>query len=493
MAVKQQPGASHDNRSKQYLPLALFIGGERIEKTERGFLTVLNPATETKIGSLPMAGQAELGAAVAAAARGFAIWSATSPLERSNVLREAARLIRQRIDELASALTLEQGKVLSLARGEWNSTAEALEWAADEGRRTYGRVIPSRNNATLQTVVKRPVGPVAAFSPWNFPAWTSISKIAPALAAGCSVVAKGAEETPATILLIAQALYDAGLPPDVLSVLFGNPPEISDFLISSPVIRKISFTGSVPIGRELAAKAGRHLKRATMELGGHSPVIVCSDADVVRAAQLGVIAKYRNAGQVCVSPTRFLVQRDIFDQFLDIFAAGAAALKVGEGLDPLSEMGPLANDRRLSAMEDFMSDALQSGARVVTGGHRLNRPGYFFQPTVLADVPIDARVMREEPFGPIALVNRFSELDEALAEANRLDVGLASYCFTDSDKTQSLVKRSIQSGMLAINHYQVALSETPFGGTKDSGFGNEGGTEGIDAYLESFYVTHLAA
>lgn len=480
-------------RDVRYPELVLRIAGRRIERTSEGTLAVVNPATEEELGQLPIAGRAELEAAVASAARGFVAWSETAPLARSNVLREAARIIRSRLDDLAQTLTLEQGKPVALARAEWTSTAEALEWAGEEGRRVYGRVIPARSNVVTQTAYKVPLGPVAAFSPWNFPAWTAVQKLAPALASGCSVVIKGAEETPATVLLLAEALFEAGLPSDVLNVVYGRPAEISDFLIASPVIRKITFTGSVPVGRDLAAKAGRALKRVTMELGGHGPVIVARDADVERAATLGAVAKFRNAGQVCVSPTRFLVQRQHYDHFLELFVAAADALKVGEGVDPDTGMGPLANPRRLAAMEEFVADAAASGATRHAGGHRLNRPGYFFQPTVFGAVPTAARMMNEEVFGPIAAINAFDEIDEAIAEANRLDYGLAAYCFTDSNKTAEHLRRRVRSGMLAINHYQIASSETPFGGTRDSGFGAEGGIEGIEAYLETRYVTHMTA
>ena len=476
-----------------YPVLALRIAGRRVEATGEGTLSVLNPATEEELGRLPIAGRAELEASVASAGRGFEVWSETPPLARSAILREAARIVRSNLEGWARVLTLEQGKPIAIARAEWTSTAEALEWAAEEGRRVYGRVIPARSNVVTQTAYKLPLGPVAAFSPWNFPAWTAVQKLAPALAAGCSVVIKGAEETPATVLLLAEALSEAGLPDDVLNVVYGRPAEISDFLIASPVIRKVTFTGSVPVGRQLAAKAGQALKRVTMELGGHGPVIVARDADVDRAATLGAAAKFRNAGQVCVSPTRFLVQREHYGRFLDAFVAATTALKVGDGTDPETGMGPLANHRRLAAMQDFAADATASGATRHAGGHRLNRAGYFFQPTVFGDVPVTARMMNEEVFGPIAAINAFDDLDEAISEANRLDYGLAAYCFTDSNRTAEHMRRRVRSGMLAINHYQIASSETPFGGTRDSGFGAEGGTEGIESYLETRYVTHMTA
>lgn len=477
--------------AEPYSRLHLLIGGERITTSEAGSIPVINPSNEEILGQLPVATLAHLEVAAETAAKGFAIWSEWSALARSDVLRKAAAILRSRIEPLARIMTLELGKPLAQSRGEWTVTAEALEWAAEEGRRIYARVIPSRNPQVEQTAYRVPVGPVAAFSPWNFPAWAAIQKIAPALAAGCSIVIKPAEETPACALAIADALLEAGLPPEVISVVYGNPAEISDYLIRHDAIRKISFTGSVPVGRKLAALAGEYLKKATMELGGHGPVIIAADADIARAAELSAAAKFRNAGQVCVSPTRFLVERSVADQFIGGFADHVGRLVVGDPLDEQISMGPLVNERRRNAMEAFVDDARQRGGELITGGARLNGPGYFFQPTIVRDLPLDSKAMSEEVFGPIALVRVVDSLDEALEIGNSLPFGLGSYAFTRSAGTAHKIRRTLKAGMLGINHFQLALAETPFGGVKDSGFGSEGGTEGLSSYLETHYVTHM--
>jgi len=468
----------------------LLIAGERIEQTDAGTLPVLNPATGAECGALPVATREHLDRAAEAACEGFAEWSSKSALERSNVMRRAAAIIRERAEALARVTTTELGKVLVQSRGEWQVTAEALEWAAEEGRRVYGRVIPSRDPAVTQFVEYYPVGPIAAFSPWNFPAWAAIQKIAPALAAGCSVVIKPAEETPVSALLIAEALLEAGLPPKAMNVVYGHPAEISDHLIRHPAIRKISFTGSVPVGRSLSALAGQYLKRATMELGGHNPVIIARDADIAHAAEAAAAAKFRNAGQVCVSPTRFLVEAPVAEEFGAAFAARAHGIVIGDPAEEGIQMGPLVNERRRLAMEAFVEDALDCGASLLAGGKRLNRDGFFFQPTVLGDVPVTARAMREEVFGPIALITPVGSIDEALEIGNSLEYGLGSYLFSSSDSVIHKVRRNLRAGMLGINHYQLALAETPFGGIKESGFGSEGGTEAIAAYLETHYITH---
>ncbi len=468
----------------------LLIAGERILNSGAGTLPIINPTTGAECGTVPVATVAHLDRAVEAAAEGLVEWSKKSALERSNVMRRAAAILRENIDAFARVTTTELGKVLQQSRGEWQVTSEALEWAAEEGRRTYGRIIPSRDPAIMQFVEYRPVGPVAAFSPWNFPAWAAIQKIAPALAAGCSVVIKPSEETPVSALLIAEALLEAGLPAKVINVVYGNPAEISDHLIRHPDIRKITFTGSVAVGRSLAALAGQNLKKSTMELGGHNPVIIARDVDIDRAAEAAAAAKFRNAGQVCVSPTRFLVEAPVAGQFAAALSEQAHRLVVGDPIEDGVQMGPLANERRRAAMEAFVEDALDRGATLFAGGKRLNRDGFFFQPTVLGDVPLTARAMREEVFGPIALVTPIGSIDEALEIGNSLEYGLGSYLFSSSDQVIQKVRGRLRAGMLGINHYQLALPETPFGGIRESGFGSEGGTEAIAAYLETHYVTH---
>lgn len=450
---------------------------------------VINPANEAEIGRLALAGEAELSLAADAAARGFRAWRKVSPYERSKLMRRAAQNIRDRAEQIAAIMSMEQGKPFGEARIETLSAADIIEWFAEEGRRTYGRVIPSRTDAVRQIVTREPVGPVAAFTPWNFPINQAVRKVSAALASGCSVVLKGPEETPASCAALVQAYADAGLPAGVLNLVFGVPADVSKYLIAHPAIRKISFTGSTPVGKLLASLAGEHMKRVTMELGGHAPAIVFKDADIPRAAKMLASAKFRNAGQVCISPTRFLVEEAAYEEFVQHFVATANAVKVGNGLDDGVQMGPLANGRRLEAMERLVADAREQGAKVLTGGERIGREGYFFAPTVLTDVPMSARIMTEEPFGPIAPIASFKSYDEVIAEANRLPYGLAAYAYTSSAATSAAISDDIESGMLSINHHGLALPETPFGGVKDSGYGSEGGSEAMEAYLVTKFVT----
>ncbi|MDR5776065.1 MULTISPECIES: NAD-dependent succinate-semialdehyde dehydrogenase [unclassified Caballeronia] len=465
----------------------LFIDGEW--RAGSRDTAVINPASEAEIGRLALAGIDELSLAADAAARGFKEWRKVSPYERSKLMRRAAQNIRDRAEQIAAIMSMEQGKPLGEARIETLSAADIIEWFAEEGRRTYGRVIPSRSDAVRQIVTREPVGPVAAFTPWNFPINQAVRKVSAALASGCSVVLKGPEETPASCAALVQAYADAGLPKGVLNLVFGVPADVSKYLIAHPAIRKISFTGSTPVGKLLASLAGEHMKRVTMELGGHAPAIVFKDADVPRAAKMLASAKFRNAGQVCISPTRFLVEEAAYEEFVHHFVATASAVKVGNGLDDGVQMGPLANGRRLEAMERLVADAREHGAKVLTGGERVGREGYFFAPTVLVDVPMNARIMTEEPFGPIAPIASFKSYDEVIAEANRLPYGLAAYAYTSSAATAAAVSDDIESGMLSINHHGLALPETPFGGVKDSGYGSEGGSEAMEAYLVTKFVT----
>ncbi len=472
-----------------YPSTRLLIGGEWREAADKRRIDVRNPATGEVIGTVSHAGLADLEEAVAAAAKGFRIWSRTSAYERAKILRQAAALWRQRIEAVSHILTMEQGKPLAEARVEVTNTADVIEWFAGEAQRIYGRTIPARAPNVMQNVVKQPVGPVAAFAPWNFPINQVVRKLAAALAAGCSIIVKAPEETPAAPAALIQVFLDAGVPANVIGLVYGNPAEISGFLIPHPVIQKITFTGSTSVGKSLAALAGAHMKRVTMELGGHAPAIVCDDADVDMASRLLAAGKFRNAGQVCVSPTRFLVQENVYERFVGKFTEAAEALKVGDGLDPNTTMGPLANPRRVQAMEDLVQDALQQGARLTTGGSRLGNAGYFYQPTVLADVPLSARAMSEEPFGPVALVSPFKTLDDAIEEANRLPFGLAAYAYSSSVHNVHRLGSEIASGMVSINHAGLALIETPFGGVKESGYGSEGGSEAIEAYLNTKFVT----
>ncbi|MFG1363878.1 NAD-dependent succinate-semialdehyde dehydrogenase [Xanthobacter versatilis] len=456
-------------------------GGKRIP--------VINPATEEEIGSVAHCSIADLDEALTATERGFATWSRTSAFERSKLMRKAADILRERANSIARLMTLEQGKPLPEARMETLAAADVIDWFAEEARRAYGRVIPARAPGVYQLVIKEPVGPVAAFTPWNFPINQVVRKLCGALAAGCSIIVKAPEETPASPAELIRAFVDAGVPKGVIALVYGVPAEVSEYLIPHPVIRKITFTGSTPVGKKLAALAGAHMKRVTMELGGHSPVIVFNDADVQAAAKQIATAKFRNAGQVCVSPTRFLVQEKVYEQFVDTFVTVAKAVKVGNGLDEGTTMGPLANDRRIPAMEALIADARQKGAEVKTGGSRIGNKGYFFEPTVVTGVTREMRMMNEEPFGPLAMLLPFADFDEAITEANRLPYGLASYAYTSSAKTAQAVAHQVQAGMMTINHLGLALPEVPFGGVRDSGYGSEGGSEAIEAYLNPKFVS----
>ncbi len=475
-----------------YQDVLLHIGGAWTGAASGKTLDVINPATEEVIGTLAHAGIADLDAAIAAAETGFATWRATPAHARAALMRKAAGLIRDRASAIAPIMTMEQGKPLAEAKGETMLAADVIDWFAAEAVRTYGRVIPARADGIYQLVVKEPVGIAACFTPWNFPINQAGRKVSAALAAGCAVILNGPEETPGSCAELVRAFADAGLPAGVLNLVYGIPAEISEYLIPHRAIRKISFTGSTAVGKHLAALAGTHMKRATMELGGHAPAIVFEDADLDAAAKILAANKFRNAGQVCVAPTRFLVQDSVYDGFMERFLGAIAKIKVGDGLAPDTTMGPVANERRIPALEAFIADARNHGAKLATGGERIGNKGYFFQPTVLTDIPTTARVMNEEPFGPLALVNRFATFEDAITEANRLDYGLAAYAYSRSTRTVTALGHRIESGMISINHHGLALPETPFGGMKDSGYGWEGGAEAIDAYLATKFVTQAS-
>jgi len=472
-----------------YSSTQLFIGGKWRPARSGKVIEVINPATEEVIGTVAHAEKADLDEALEAAAAGFKAWRTVAPFERCRIMRKAAAIMRERNDEIAPLLTLEQGKTLAEARMEAMAAADVIEWFAEEAKRSYGRIIPARGPGIYQMSIKEPVGPVAAFTPWNFPINQVVRKMSAALAAGCSIIVKAPEETPASPAQLIRAFADAGVPAGVINLVYGIPAEISEYLIPHPVIRKISFTGSTNVGKQLNALAGLHMKRATMELGGHAPAMVFKDADVASAAKILVAAKYRNAGQVCISPTRMLVQDEVFKEFVEKFVEGAKAVKVGNGMDASSTMGSLANPRRVTAIEGMVQDAVSKGAKLETGGHRVGNKGYFFEPTVVSDVPKTARAMNEEPFGPLALISRFSSLDEVVEEANRLPFGLASYAFTGSAKTATTIASQVEAGMMTINHFGLALPEVPFGGVKDSGYGSEGGTEAMEAYFNTKFIS----
>lgn len=472
-----------------YPDTLLLIDNEWREAKGNKRIDVLNPANGKTIGQVAYASREDLDDALAAAQRGFETWRDMSAHERCSIMRKAAALVRERASDIASLLTQEQGKPLGEARIEVMAGAEILDWFANEALRVYGRIIPARNTAAQQMVLKEPVGPVAAFTPWNFPVNQVVRKLGAALATGCSFLVKAPEETPASPAALLNCFVDAGLPKGVLGLVFGSPAEISSYLIPHPIIRKVTFTGSTPVGKQLAALAGQHMKRVTMELGGHAPVIVAEDADVELAVKASGAAKFRNAGQVCISPTRFLVHSSIKADFEKAFVAHAESLKVGDGMAEGTTLGPLANDRRLVAMDKIVQNAREKGARVATGGERLGNAGNFFAPTILADVPLDADIFNEEPFGPIAGIRSFETLDEAIREANRLPYGLAAYAFTRSFKSVTELSRRLEVGMVWINQPATPSAELPFGGVKDSGYGSEGGPEALEAYLVSKAVS----
>ena len=475
-----------------YPDTQLFIDGEW-RAGSGGWIDVVDPATDEVIGKVAHATRDDLDAALASVARGFKIWSAVSAFERSKVMRKAAALLRERADAIAPVMTREQGKPVAEAKGEVMAAADTIEWFAEEARRTYGQIIPARGAGVTQMAIKLPVGPVAAFTPWNFPINQVVRKLSAALGAGCSIIVKAPEETPAAPAELIRAFSDAGVPAGVVNLVYGVPSEISEYLIPHPVIRKISFTGSTPIGKKLAALAGEHMKLATMELGGHAPAIIFEDADVDKAVKLLAASKFRNAGQVCISPTRFLVQEGVYDRVLERFTDAAKAIRVGNGFEDGTQMGPLANNRRIPALEPLINEAVERGAELKTGGRRIGYKGNFFEPTVLSNVPVEARIMNEEPFGPVAAFRPFATVDEVIDEANRLPFGLASYAFTGSTDTANRLGLEIEAGMTTINHIGLALPEVPFGGIKDSGHGTEGGSEAIDAYLVTKFVTQTAS
>ena len=472
-----------------YPQTRLFIAGEWQDAADGKTLAVFNPATGLEIGRVAHAGIPDLDRALAAAQKGFEVWRDVPAFERAKIMRRAAALMRERAADIGAVLTQENGKPLPEAKGEAMAAADIIEWFADEGMRVYGRIVPSRSLAVRQLVLKDPVGPVAAFTPWNFPINQVVRKLSAALASGCSMLIKAPEETPAAPAALIQAFADAGLPAGVVGLVYGNPAEISSYLIPHPIIRKVTFTGSTPVGKQLAALAGQHMKRVTMELGGHAPVIVCEDADIALAVKSAGAAKFRNAGQVCISPTRFLVHESIQKEFGAALAQYASGLKVGDGAQEGTTMGPLANPRRLTAMAEFTQDAVQQGATLALGGERIGTTGNFWQPTVLTDVPLSAKVFNDEPFGPMAAVRGFSKLEDAIAEANRLPYGLAGYAFTRSLKNAHLLSQRVEVGMLWVNQPATPSAELPFGGIKDSGYGTEGGPEAMEAYLNTRAVS----
>jgi succinate-semialdehyde dehydrogenase / glutarate-semialdehyde dehydrogenase len=477
-------------RTEYDTPLALFIQGEWRSGEGRDVNDVLNPATGLPLASLPLVTPADLDLALDAAQRGFRAWRASTPEVRGSVLTKAATLIRERAERIATIATLEQGKIYAEALSETRAAAALLEFHAGEAVRIYGRVLP-RPSGTRSLVLREPVGPVAAFCAWNFPVMNVVRKISPALAAGCSIIIKPSEEAPGSAIEVLRCFQDAGLPGNVAQCVFGVPDLVSRHLLASPTIKKVSFTGSVSVGKHLTRLAADTMMKTTMELGGHAPVLVFDDCIFDRTLDTLVAHKFRNAGQVCISPTRFLVQQSIYDRFATGFAERTKQIRMGNGLDSNSQMGPLANDRRSEAVSAMVDDACSKGARLLAGGRSNHSSGFFYSPTVLSEVPLNARAMNEEPFGPLALVAPFETLADAIEQANRLPYGLAAYCFTENGRTQNLLGDAIEAGMVAINSVRVAWPDSPFGGMKNSGYGSEDGPEGVWAHLTT-KTLHIA-
>lgn len=461
----------------------LFIDGQWRGASSGETLDVLDPATEAVIARVVVADEESIARALSSVADGFGRWRCSSAVRRQAVLRKAAEILRQRTELVAGLITDETGKPLAEAQTEVARCIDIFEWYADEARRSYGRIVPAQIPGLSQSVRYEPIGPVAAFSPWNFPASQAAKKLAAALAAGCSIVLKGPEEAPSGCAELVRALDEAGLETGAVALVFGRPAMIADRLICSDVTRKVSFTGSVPVGRQLAALAASQLKPCTLELGGHAPVIVCADVDPVALAPQLASLKFRNAGQVCVSPSRFFVHRDVHNRFAEAFVASASASVPMDGRAKGARLGPLSNSRRVQAMKDFVADAVGRGAKLECGGHAVGERGFFFAPTVLTGVPDDARVMREEIFGPVVPIASFATLEEAMVRSNSTAYGLAAYAFTSSAGQAEKIAAGLECGVISINHLAGSVAEMPLGGRRDSGYGSEGGPEGLQAYL----------
>jgi succinate-semialdehyde dehydrogenase/glutarate-semialdehyde dehydrogenase len=472
-----------------YTELKLFIDGQWFDGAGRSTEDVVNPASGTVLAQLPHASSSDLDAAIAAAETGFKVWKLKSAYERWQILRTAADLLRKRVDHVASVQTQEQGKVLAESRLEVLTCADIIDWYAEEGRRAYGRIVPARAKGVRQIVLHEPVGVVAAFTPWNFPTLTPVRKIAGALAAGCSIIIKASEETPGGCVELVKCFSDAGVPAGVINLVFGVPAEVSEHFMASEAIRKISFTGSVEVGKHLTALAARTMKRVTMELGGHAPVIVFDDADAEKVADTLAAFKYRNAGQVCISPTRFYIQNNSYNKFVARFVENTNNLLLGDGMEANTTMGPLANSRRIDAMEAIISDSKARGGKIMAGGQRCGNRGHFFEPTVITDIPDESVLMTKEPFGPIVPIVPFKTFDEVVERANSLPLGLAAYAFTSSSATAHAIGDEIEAGMVGVNSVAVSTPETPFGGVKESGYGSEGGIEGLQAFLKTKFIS----
>ena len=475
-----------------YGEYGLFVDGAWRPAVSGETYVTINPTDEEPLGEAPSAGEADVLAAIDSAGRGMAAWGEVDSWSRARIIRRIGELMVERTEEIARRMTLEVGKPLAQSRREIQLAADQFEWYAEETKRLYGRTVESRLPGGRIEVTARPVGIVAAFTAWNFPAVLIARKVAPALAAGCSVICRPSIEAPGTAMALIQCCHDAGVPAGAVNLLTGRASVIGPVLMASPAVRKISLTGSTDVGKRLLREAADTVKRVSMELGGHAPVIVFEDADAEAIAEMTVPVKFANAGQVCVSPSRFFIHESKAEAFADRFVAATQTLKIGSGLDPDTALGPLSTEKRRQQTEALVADTLESGARLRTGGRRpagFNR-GYFFEPTVFDQVPDSARIMTDEPFGPVVPITTFRDFDEVIARANALPLALSSYVFTRSLKTAHAASEAIEAGMVGVNTYGLAAAEAPFGGIKESGFGREGGTEGIRDYLDVKY-THL--
>ncbi|MCH8549696.1 MAG: NAD-dependent succinate-semialdehyde dehydrogenase [Balneolaceae bacterium] len=473
-----------------YDNFGLLISGNW-RKTE-STITVESPVNGKLIGRLPAAEASDIEDALLASRAGFVEWSHMAAWDRARVLRKASELIRERSEEIAEAMTLETGKPLSESRAEVNASADQFEWYGEEAKRTYGQIVPSRFKDERLSVIYQPIGPCLTLSAWNFPALLPSRKIAAALAAGCSIIARPASEAAYSTFAIGKALLDAGLPPNAISILTGEAEPMVPKLIRSDIIKKVSLTGSVPVGRKILSQCAESIKKVTMELGGHAPVVIYSDVDPVLVAEKLASAKFRNCGQVCISPSRFYVHTDIINEFTNAFVEYTKQLKVGDGREEGITTGPMIRERSLQSALKLISDAKSSGAEILLGGNRYSDhpDGFFLSPTVLGNVPESAKIMQEEPFAPIAPITSFSDPDEAIERANSTPFGLASYVFTNDSYLANKTAMELEAGMVGVNETLLATAEAPFGGIKESGFGREGGSLGIMDYLNVKYVRH---
>lgn len=472
-------------------PRRMYIDGKWCDAENHKTLGVINPATEEVIEEIAFGTRKDTRRALEAAHKAMPAWMKLTAYDRAKVLKKTADLMRERVENIGRTLTLEQGKPLAEAKAEILHSADTFEWFAEEGKRAYGQVIPQSVAAKRYVTLKHPVGVVGSISPWNFPITLQSRKIAPALASGCTIVCKPASQTPLSLVQVFECMIEAGLPPGVANLVMGPAQEVADEFLENPVCRKISFTGSTEVGKQLMRGAADQVKRISLELGGHAPLIVFPDADVEAVAKAAVIGKFRNNGQVCISPSRFFIHKDLHKQFTEVAVESAKALKLGNGLDPGVEIGPMFEKKAMEQTQALIDDARKKGAKLLTGGKRSERfeRGYFFEPTVLAGLSADARVLIDEPFAPVMPLLDFSKIDDVIAAANNTRYGLAAYVFTNDLTVAWRMAEGLEAGIIGMNDPVPAVPQCPFGGMKESGLGRELGHEGLEAYLETKFVS----